>query len=253
MRRTFVGIAVLAICVSTGQAREKKESDSNLIYDQSKIPHYDLPPLLVTAEGEPVTTAEQWRNVRRPQILSLFSNLVYGRVPAPPSPIKTEYKVLKTDADFMKGKATRKDIQIRFSNKNGSVRMTILVFTPNAAKKPVPAFMKHSFDDTKSKGFDVHPVLKNSLRNRWPLGEFMDRGYAFIAVHQRDLVGHNEVEFLRGIHKPLLSEGSEFPQSPRVGRSGSGRLGRDAGHGLSGNRRRHRSPVRRHHGSLQDG
>ena len=77
------GIGILLLMVSLAGAREPKEYDGNVIYDEAKIPHYDLPPLLVTAEGKPVTTAEQWRTVRRPQIMSLFSNLIYGRVPEP--------------------------------------------------------------------------------------------------------------------------------------------------------------------------
>jgi len=88
MSKAIVYLMVLLLGCTAASAREPKEYDSDVIYDESKIPHYDLPPLLVTAEGELVTTAKQWRNVRRPQILSLFSNLVYGRVPQPESPIK---------------------------------------------------------------------------------------------------------------------------------------------------------------------
>ena len=60
-------------------ARQAKEGDKDVNYDESKIPAYDLPELLVTVEGKRITTAEEWREVRRPQIMSLFSNLIYGR------------------------------------------------------------------------------------------------------------------------------------------------------------------------------
>ena len=99
----------------------------------------------------------QQNGIRRPQIVSLFSNLIYGRVPAAPSPIRTEYKVLKLDKTFMGGKATRKDVLIRFTSEGGTAEMTILVFVPNGASKPVPAFMKHSFNDTRSHDFEAHP------------------------------------------------------------------------------------------------
>lgn len=49
---------------------QKKEDDSDIIYNEDKVPHYDLP-------------KQQWIDVRRPQILGLFSNLVYGVVPQP--------------------------------------------------------------------------------------------------------------------------------------------------------------------------
>jgi len=216
-RTKFALVPVLCVLASTANVREPKEFDSDVIYDEGKVPHYDLPPLLVTAEGQRITTPEGWRNIRRPQILSLFSNLIYGRVPAPESPIKTEFKVEKTAPRFMGGKATRKDVRIRFSNKRGNAEMLVLVFVPNKAEKPAPAFMMHSFNDTKSRDYDVHPRSRTRLRNGWPLGEFFDRGYAFVAVYQQDLVGHNEVEFLKGIHRLFYKKGQSFPKAHEWG------------------------------------
>jgi len=213
MKKAIICIAVLLLSSTLVLSREPKEYDSDVIYDESKIPHYDLPRLLVTAEGKKITTSEEWRNIRRPQILSLFGNLVYGCVPEPESPIKTVFKVRKSDAKFMDGKATRKDVQIRFSNDKGSVEMLVLVFVPNKSSKPVPAFMKHSFNDTGSRDFDAHPSWRGRLRNGWPLGKFFDRGYAFVAVYQQDLVGHNEVEFLKGIHPLFYKKGQSFPKA----------------------------------------
>ena len=212
-----LAVFVLMTSVATLEAREKKEYDSDVNYDERKTPHYDLPPLLVSAEGEPITTPQQWRDIRRPQILSLFSNLVYGRVPVPPSPIKTSYEVTKSDKGFMKGKATRKDVRIRFSNDNGTAEMNILVFVPNGADKPAPAFLKHSFNNTRSNDFDAHPDRPGRIRNGWPLGEFFDRGYAFVAVYQKDLVGHNEVSFDRGIHRLFFPKGQSFPKAREWG------------------------------------
>ena len=216
----FCVVTLLFVCalyLPLSEAREPKELDSDVNYDDSKTPHYDLPPLLVTAEGKVVTTAHQWRNVRRPQILSLFSNLIYGRVPVPESPVETEFDVVKEDKDFMGGKATRKDVRIRFSNEKGKAEMLVLVFVPHGAAKPVPAFMKHSFNNTKSDDFKASPTRPGRLRNGWPLGELFDRGYAFVAVYQQDLVGHNEVGFLDGIHPLFYETGQSFPKARQWG------------------------------------
>jgi len=217
MKKLAVCLAVLLFSSNITLTREPKEYDSDVIYDQSKVSHYDLPPLLVTAEGKTIKTPEEWRNIRRPQILALFSNLVYGRVPKPESPIKTEFEVKKTDPEFMGGKATHKDVQIRFSNEKGKAEMLVLVFVPNKATKPVPASVKHSFNNTKSRDFNAHPTQPGRLRNGWPLGEFFDRGYAFVAVYQQDLVGHNEVEFLKGIHPLFYKKGQSFPKAHEWG------------------------------------
>lgn len=217
MNKAILCISMLLLIIPSVFGRELKEYDSDVIYEEGKVPHYDLPPLLVTTEGKRITTAEQWMNKRRPQILSLFGNLVYGCVPEPPSPIETQFTVLKTDPDFMGGKATRKDVQIRFSNDRGRAEMLILIFVPNQASKPAPAFMKHSFNDTKSHDFEAHPHQPGRLRNGWPLGEFFDRGYGFVAVYQQDLVGHNEVEFLNSIHRLFYRKGQSFPKANEWG------------------------------------
>jgi hypothetical protein len=212
-----LSLFLLLSMAGVSAAREAKEHDRDVNYDEARIPHYDLPPLLVTAEGMPVTTPEQWHNIRRPQIMALFSNLVYGCVPQPSSPIKTEYEIVKTDATFMGGKATRKDVKIRFRNNHGRATMHVLAFVPNQATQPVPAFMKHSFNNTQSGDFDVHATRLDRLRNGWPLGAFMDRGYALVVVYQQDLVRHNEVSFDRGIHKLFFPKGQSFPKANQWG------------------------------------
>ncbi len=116
----------------------------------------------------------------------------------------------------MKGRATRKDVKIHLSNE-GKISMHFLVFVPNHAGKPVPAFFKHSFNNTRSHDFDPSPVRAGKLRNGWPLGDFLDRGYGFCAVYQKDLVGHNEVEFLQSIHRLFYPEGQSFPKAHEWG------------------------------------
>jgi hypothetical protein len=52
-------------------------------YDESKAnPFPVLPEILKTNAGKKVTTAKQWWDVRRPEIVEGFESEVYGRVPA---------------------------------------------------------------------------------------------------------------------------------------------------------------------------
>lgn len=211
----------VALLISTGadlaSARERKEFDRDVNYNEQRLPPYDLPPLLITSEGVPVTTAQQWQQVRRPQILALFSNLVYGRIPEQAHPIETSYEVIESDDAFMDGRATRQRIRIRFTNARGDASMVVVLFVPNNADGPVPVFMKHSFNDTQSPDFDAHPDRSGVLKNGWPLGEFLDRGYAFTAVYQQDLVGHNEVGFGEGVHPLFYRDGQSFPKAREWG------------------------------------
>ena len=213
-------ITTCLLCLATlvsSLAEDRKYHDNDVILDEAMVPPYDIPPVLLTSEGKPVTTSEEWFHTRRPQIMSLFGNLIYGIVPAPELPIQTTFEVLKTDPAFMGGKATRKDVKIKFSNAKGSADMTILVFTPNGGGKPVPAILQLSFANTKDDAHDAPPEKPGFLRNGIPLGEILQRGFGYVVVSQGALVRHNEVEFQSGIHPLFYRTNQSFPKANEWG------------------------------------
>lgn len=108
-------------------------------YDESKVGEYTLPELLVTESRQTVSTPEQWENIRRPEILKLFEDHVYGQVPKDFDDIK--FKVTNQDKKAMDGKATLKEVAITVTRNNKLVTMNLLMFRPNKIKKPVPMFL----------------------------------------------------------------------------------------------------------------
>jgi len=198
-------------------AREPKENDKDVNYDEEKLPAYDLPPLLTASNGQTINTPEDWFRIRRPEIMSLFGNLVYGTVPKFPSPFVVSDLIKKQDSEFLNGMGTRQEIGLRFRSNRDEVNMHLLVFTPNDAKGPVPAFMIHSFDNTRSNKFDADRFRKGRLNNGWPIEEFFKRGYGLVVVYQQDLIGHNEIEFQNGIHKMSYPKGQSFPKASQWG------------------------------------
>ncbi len=213
-------LAAVLMLALPARTDEPKNHDHDVVREESRVAPFHLPPLTVTAEGTPVTTAGQWLNQRRPQVMGLFANLLYGSVPEPSSPIQVTREVLRTDRSFMDGKATRKDVHIQFENARGSAEMVVLVFVPNSRgnpAKPSPMFLLHSFSNTRDNGHDADPGKPGLLRNGIPLGLLLDRGFGFVAVHQGDLVRHNEVEFLKGIHPLFYRDGQSFPKANEWG------------------------------------
>lgn len=219
MKRTcWPWATALALALAVGlRADEAKYHDLDVIADESRVPAYELPPLLVTAEGKRVTTPEEWFQVRRPQIMGLFGNLLYGVVPEPASPVRMTATVVRTDPAFLAGRATRKEVRLRFDNAKGSAELHLLVFTPNGAKAPSPVIMLHSFSGTRDDGHDASPDRPGALRNGIPLGEILDQGFGFVVVPQGDLVRHNEVEFQQGIHPLFYRAGQSFPKANEWG------------------------------------
>ena len=216
---TTLGLLLLAgtCLISPLHSEEAKNTDLDVVRGEAMVPPYDLPPVLVSSEGNPIIIPEEWFNVRRPQIMALFGNLIYGVVPSPEVPVKTTVEVVKTDTGFMDGRATRKDVRIRFENSKGSASLLILLFSPNGGAKPAPAFFLNSFSNTRDDGHDASSERPGFLRNGLPLGEFLQRGFGLVVVPQGDLVKHNEVEFQQSIHSLFYHTGQSFPKANEWG------------------------------------
>ncbi|NBP24361.1 MAG: hypothetical protein EBU81_07400, partial [Proteobacteria bacterium] len=65
-------LAFLLLGMPRPVADEPKNHDFDVVRDEAAVPPYQLPPILVSAEGRAITTPEAWFQVRRPQILALF-------------------------------------------------------------------------------------------------------------------------------------------------------------------------------------
>ena len=217
LRKTLIITIVINLICGYTIARELREFDNDVNYNESLIPHYDLPDPLTTAEGTPVTNAKEWKNIRRPQILSLFANFIYGTVPTPPDPIKQSYHIIKEDKSFLNKKATKLDISIRFKNRKGTAQTHIILFIPNNIEKPAPGFMMMSFDSPRGSSFKLSTSRKGHLRNGVPIAKLIDNGYGYISVYHGDLIGHNEVSFGGGIHKLFFRDGQSFPKAHEWG------------------------------------
>ncbi|NQX02722.1 acetylxylan esterase, partial [bacterium] len=97
---------------------------------------------LLAFDGTKITTATQWRERRRPELLEWFAREMYGRSPGKPSALVSE--VFERDPQALGGKATRIQVAIHPGGKAGP-RMDLLVYVPNHAKGPVPAILGLNF------------------------------------------------------------------------------------------------------------
>ena len=77
-------------------------------YDESKVPQYTLPSVLMCHDGEMVQTKEQWEQKRRPEILNLFTTYMFGK--APVLKHKLPCTVSRINEKALNGCATRKEI-----------------------------------------------------------------------------------------------------------------------------------------------
>lgn len=101
----------------------------------------ELPDPLVCLDGTRVTTREQWEQKRKPELKRLFQHYMYGYFPEPQ---KITAKVEREDRDYFGGRATKKEVTLRFGPE-GTPPINLLLVTPNA-RKPAPVVVGLNFN-----------------------------------------------------------------------------------------------------------
>lgn len=160
-------------------------------FEENEIPDYKLPELLKTEKGNNITTSSEWIRKRRPEIMNFFTNQVYGTIPE--KDVKMTYKCLEESKVAIKGKASRKQIELTFSRNGISKKVLLLVLIPNNITKPVPCFLGFNFKGNNTISFDKDvipsqysefPIGNGALR--WDIESIIDSGYALVTAHYYD-------------------------------------------------------------------
>ena len=129
-------------------------------YDETKVPQYTLPDPLKMQDGSPVKSASDWVEKRRPEVLSLFREHVYGHAPGRPEGLK--FKVTQNDDTALGGKAIRREVLITFARKEETPEAHLLIYIPKNTDGPVPAFLVINFDGNHL----ITPILRSPSPNR---------------------------------------------------------------------------------------
>jgi hypothetical protein len=121
---------------------EKASNHAN--YDESQAnPYPNLPDPLTMNDGRKVTTARIWLELRRPELVEMFSKYVYGRVPNEVP--KVTWSVTAVDHEMIGfTPVIAKDLAGQVDNSSYpaiSVRIHMTLVTPANAKGPVPVLM----------------------------------------------------------------------------------------------------------------
>lgn len=171
-------------------------------YDETRVGAYTLPDPLRLASGAPVKDAATWKTKRRPEVLKLFEDTVYGRLPAP-RPI--EYEVTAKTNGALGGKASRKEVTIWVAGRQAPA-MQMLLYLPNG-KTRTPVFLGLNFGGNQTVNADpAITVTKNWVRpprqstdtraneasrgsaaSRWPVDLIVSRGYGLATIYYGDI------------------------------------------------------------------
>ena len=188
----------------------------------------DLPDPLVMLNGQRVTTREQWKRKRRPELKRLFEHYMYGY--APPAPAKLDTTVERENRQFFGGKATKREVTIRFGPQ-GTPPIHLLVVTPNRRSGPAPVFLGINFAGNHAAVSDpsvripdvwMYPNYPGVVENRateagrgsqvdvWNVEGSIDRGYAVALFYNGD-VDPDRPDFTDGVHPHYFKPGQTAP------------------------------------------
>lgn len=224
----------MVACLTSVSFALSAPAQTSVNYDESKVPPYTLPDPLTCADGSRVNSARAWQRKRRPELLRLFEEHVYGRAPAKPRGMKFETRAVVTNA--LHGAATRKEITVWLTGKKSGPSLDILLYTPNAAKRPVPAFLGLNFNGNHA--VTPEPDVRLSERwmvaersgcivsnrataacrgieaSRWQIEKVISRGYALVTVYYGDLEPDHAAGWKSGIRAAFSPAGAETVFAP---------------------------------------
>lgn len=152
-----------------------------------------LPDPLTTTNGTKVTSADMWRQVRRPEILELFRTHVYGRMPVR-RPDSLKFETLESAQGVMNGAATRKQVKISFRGPGGEGAIRLVLFVPERVK-PAPCFLL--ICNRGATNIDPTRAVKSPF---WPAEQIIARGYAAAAFVNADVDPDFNDGFTNGVH-----------------------------------------------------
>jgi len=194
--------------------------DFSINYDESQVPHYTLPDPLTFEDGRPVVDAAAWTTARRPELVALFEQTVYGRAPARPEMLV--FEVIEEADDALEGHATRKQVAIRLGDGPHAIVLDLLIYLPHARSGPAPLFVGLNFmgnhtvtadpavrlpsswvRNIPDRGVEDHqatPAMRGSASSRWALTEILARGYGLATLYCGDIDPDFDDGFRNGVH-----------------------------------------------------
>jgi (4-O-methyl)-D-glucuronate---lignin esterase len=232
-------ILMLTVCSVTAVVGQSAAEEIN--YDETKVPAYTLPDPLVTQDGKKVTDARMWKARRRLEILRLFETQVYGKTPAKAAAMR--FHVNEIEPKALNGLATRTQITVRFSSDPAGPKMDMLIYLPNKASKPVPAFLGLNFfgnqtihsdpgialaaswiRDNKEYGIvnnRATEASRGTQSSRWQVEMILKRGYALVTIYYGDLDPDFDDNFHNGVHPLFYRKGQTRPAADEWGAIGA--------------------------------
>ena len=223
--------AAHAAILEPGKPKRVGPEAAKTIKDEALVAPYTLPDPLLMADGTRVTTPEQWYQARRPELLKIFTEQMYGKSPAPFEGM--HYEIVEQSKEALGGLATRKQVKFYLTNTDDYC-LNLLVYLPNAAGGPVPVFVGINFqgnwgvtedpavflpDKAQRKKYGILENYDTRGLNarRWPLEQILKAGYGVVTFYRGDGDPDFHDGFRNGVTPLIYKKGQKWPKPDQWG------------------------------------
>lgn len=216
-----MGVALLCSCFAADGENMKVYQDKipwEVNYDEASMPQYILPEVLLCQDGTEVKTVVEWETKRRPELLKLFQDVMYGELP--PLPDQVSYEVLSAPEKVFGSLAYRRETRIAFKMKNGrSHAVDVLLYTPaDTERSPVFVGLTFGGNHVVSRDPRIHMTglagdrgpgfmrERGVQERRFPLETILRRGYAIAVASYHDIFPDYEDGWQNSIYKLFFTD-----------------------------------------------
>jgi len=176
-------------------------------YRERDVPDYTLPDIFITTEGDSAHSLVSWETIRRPEIIRLFEENVYGTIPKDFDHIAFHQLELEEnpypDISILK----QVDIEVGRNGNNHSLRLDLFIPTSGQGPYPVFLFINHR----ENLGLQEH--IETEF---WPVPALLARGYAVGTIYAEDLAPDDKSRYKEGILNNLYPEQLEMENGMRA-------------------------------------
>lgn len=162
----------------------------------------DLPDPLISNSGIEIDSSRKWEAARRPEVLELFREHVYGRKPDSTKggwnskSLDSGSKTVEVTEGVMDGAADLHSIKINMNNNGIEIQINVSLFIPvNQQPGSTPCFILICNRDPEN--IDPTRKIKSPF---WPAEEIIRRGYATVAFWNAEADPDEHDGFKNGVH-----------------------------------------------------
>ena len=210
--RKFSIVLLLLMSMVTAFAQNpnpKKDYIKLANYDESKIPNYTLPDVMVCNDGTRVTSKNEWEKKRRPEVLAMLTEYMYGKMPVVKKRLPAT--VTTTENVTIGGiSAVRKLIDMSLSTKANATHVEVQLYLPaGSLQKKTPVFVGMCFG--KNEG------VTGRQKDTWQLERILSHGYGLATFCYTDVAPDKILDVVTGVQTDYYQPGQRYPMPDEWG------------------------------------